>query len=54
VFNVFAVVTKEREHMANILDQDTKERKITLKKEKKELVDKLEDTINMLNAAAKS
>jgi len=47
------VVTEERERLANMLDQEIKAREVLLK-EKKELVDRLEDTSNMLNAAAKS
>eukprot|EP00092_Neocalanus_flemingeri_P001333 GFUD01001424.1.p1 GENE.GFUD01001424.1~~GFUD01001424.1.p1 ORF type:complete len:785 (-),score=233.53 GFUD01001424.1:792-3146(-) len=47
------VVAEERERLANMLDQEIKAREMLLK-EKMELVDRLEDTNNMLNAAAKS
>jgi len=47
------VVTEERERLANMLDQEINARE-GLMKEKMELIDRLEDTSNMLNAAAKS
>ena len=47
------VEIEEREHLAKMLDQEIKARELLLT-EKKALVDRIEDTSNMLNATAKS